>query len=349
MSSEEIDLMDFTEQGGCSAKISPDVLSEILKELPFIKRKELLVGSESCDDAAVWKVNSDTAIIQTTDFFPPLCSDPYTFGQVAASNALSDVYAMGGKAIMALNLVMFPSKKLSLNVLHAILKGGADKVAEAGAVLAGGHTIDDDIPKYGLAVTGIIHPDKIIKNSTASCGDKLILTKAIGTGVALAGARIFKTKGDGYHQALVSMQQLNKYAVSLMQKYEVHSATDITGFGLLGHAYEMALGSGVTIIIHSESINLINGVYDLVDDGCIPGAAFRNLKHIEKSSRFNENLNYNIKMLMCDAQTSGGLLISCDEQNADDLVKELRLAGYYSSTVIGEVISKEHNKTLIIE
>jgi selenide, water dikinase len=338
---KNIDLLESIEQGGCSAKLSPSDLAQVISGLPFLKKKELLVGSETCDDAAVWKINSDTAIIQTTDFFPPLCSDPYTFGQIAAANALSDIYSMGGKAILALNLVMFPAKDMDLSVLRQILLGGAEKVAEAGAVLAGGHTIDDSPPKYGLAVTGIVHPDKIIRNCTAVSGDKLILTKPIGSGVLLAGDKIKETNRHDLEAALNNMKQLNKAASELMNKYCIKCATDITGFGLLGHAYEVAAGSGAILKIETSKIPLLKGAYDLVDFGCIPGASFRNLKHIEMKTEFNDKLDYNLKMLACDAQTSGGLLICCPEKTADSLVQDLIKTGYNSSSIIGEVLPLE--------
>ncbi|MEI8347026.1 MAG: selenide, water dikinase SelD [Pseudomonadota bacterium] len=336
----DIDLLDCTEQGGCSAKISPQQLEELVKNLPFVKDPNLLVGAETHDDAAVWKINEETAIIQTTDFFPPLCSHPYDFGQIAATNALSDVYAMGGEAILALNLVMFPSAKMPLEILQEILRGGADKLKEANVVMAGGHTIDDDIPKYGLAVTGIVHPQKVITNAAARPGDQLILTKPLGTGVMIAGKKIQEIKECDicYQDALKSMKLLNRVGAELMQKFHIRCATDITGFGLLGHALRMAQASDVCFKISSDALPLFNNAYQLVEKGCIPGGAFRNLKFVEKMTKGLSAIDYNLKMLMLDPQTSGGLLICTPPEKAVKLLDELRKNGYPLAQKIGEVI-----------
>ncbi|MCP5046417.1 MAG: selenide, water dikinase SelD [bacterium] len=339
----DIDLLDTVEQGGCSAKLPPHLLAEILKDFSFKPSGQLLVGAETHDDAAVWKINEETAIIQTTDFFPPLCSDPYQFGQIAAANALSDVFAMGGKAILALNLVMFPVERIEPSVLKEILKGGADKVHEAGAVIGGGHTIDDFPPKYGLAVTGIVHPNRVITNNHAAHGDKLVLTKPIGTGTIIAGHRMQETKPNDYNAALETMKQLNLNAAQIMQEHNVRCATDITGFGLLGHALEMAQGSGMTITIQASKVPLLNGAYDLIDIGCIPGAAFRNLKYVEEKTAFGRRVDYNLKMLLLDAQTSGGLLISCSPDTVEQLIEDLKRDGYPNTAIIGDVNQRDES------
>ena len=342
------DLLQTVEQGGCSAKLPAQLLDTIVKGIPVLKRQELLVGTDTHDDAAVWKVNADTAIISTTDFFPPLCSNPYEFGQIAAANALSDVFAMGGVAIMALNLVMFPSSKIDIAVLEEILQGGADKVAEAGAALAGGHSIDDFPPKYGLAVTGTVHPDRIITNSCALPGDILVLAKPIGTGTIIAGHRLGTVSASDYQAALDGMKLLNRKGSAIMRAHGIRCATDITGFGLLGHVYEMAAGSKVTVRLASTSVPLLDGAYGLIDMGCIPGASFRNLRYVDPHVRFADGLDYNLKMLLVDAQTSGGLLIASPPDQAQALMAELREAGYPAAAAIGRVEQKSALQPAVI-
>lgn len=346
---DSFDLLGSVDQGGCSAKIPAHLLKGILKDISRPVSGRLLVGAETHDDAAVWKVNEDTAIIQTTDFFPPLCSDPFEFGQIAAANAVSDVFAMGGQAILALNLVMFPAAKMDIGVLKEILKGGADKINEAGAVLGGGHTIDDFPPKYGLAVTGTVHPLRVITNSGAKDGEVLVLTKPIGTGTIIAGERLKEVSREHYRGAIECMKQLNRDGAVLMQEHNIRCATDITGFGLLGHVLEMAEGSDVVITIHASRVPLLGGAYDLIDMGCIPGAAFRNLKYVEERTLFVESLDYNLKMILLDAQTSGGLLISCKQDTASQLVTGLKEAGYPDAAIIGNVTQrKEESEPVVI-
>lgn len=340
------DLLTTVESGGCSAKLPAGELNELLKTIPMKTSEKLLVGADTHDDASVWKINDETAIIQTTDFFPALCSDPYEFGQIAAANSLSDVYAMGGEAITALNLVMFPSEKIPMTVLQEILKGGADKALEAGVCLTGGHTINDYPPKYGMAVTGTVHPDRIISNAKAEPSDLLLLTKAIGTGVIAAGHKLGEASTTDYQAALESMKQLNMQASGIMQRYNVQCATDITGFGLLGHAYRMAEASGVQLTFNSTEIPLLSGAYDLLELGCIPGACFRNLKFVEKHVEFVQGVDYNRKMMMVDAQTSGGLLICCKPENVDSMKQDLIDCGYQSTTVVGGVSVRENDSYL---
>lgn len=340
------DLLDYVEYGGCSAKLSANELSAALADLPKTLHKNLLVDIETHDDAGVYKINDEYALIQTTDFFPPVCSDPYEFGQIAAANALSDVYAMGGEVLTALNIVAFPAK-VPLEVLKEILRGGIEKIIEAGGTMMGGHTIVDDIPKYGLAVTGWVHPEKIITNAAAKSGDILLLTKPIGTGIIMAGKRIGEIEPDKYQTVLESMKQLNKEGSRIMQKYGARCATDITGFGLLGHALKMAIGSNVTIEIDSKLVPVFEGALDLIELGCIPGACFRNLEYVEKECFFGNTLTTNHKMLMLDAQTSGGLLICCSENKVKEMKDELTQTGYQCTSVIGSV-GKKGNKNLII-
>jgi len=339
----EFDLLNIVEQGGCSSKLPAKELNEALADLPKMTNENLLVDINTHDDAGVYKINDSYALIQTTDFFPPVCSDAYDFGQIAAANALSDVYAMGGQVLTALNITMFPTK-LPMKLLKQILKGGYDKVNEAGGVIAGGHTIEDDIPKYGLAVTGWVHPNKIVTNSQAQPGDILILTKPIGTGITISAKKIGLAPDKTYKNVIKSMKQLNNKAAEIMSKFKVKCATDITGFGLLGHSLKMAQASNVSIKINSASVPEFEKINELIEMGCIPGAAFRNLEFIEKDCVFEKSVDYNNKMLLLDAQTSGGMLISTPKDNVDNLLSDLIEAGYKSSTVIGEIMkSKEKN------
>ncbi|MDX9948100.1 MAG: selenide, water dikinase SelD [Bacteroidales bacterium] len=336
-----VDLLDFSESGGCSAKISPKLLEEFLQYLPFTPDPNILVGIDTHDDAGVYRVNDDLALVFTTDFFPPVCSDPYEFGQIAAANSISDVYAMGATPVIALNLMMFPSARLPLEAYASILRGGSDKAAEAGMRIIGGHTIDDNIPKYGLAVIGYVHPKRIITNSAAESGDLLILTKPIGTGVILAGQKLKMAADEDISEAKTLMKSLNAAAAGVMQKFEVKTATDVTGFGLAGHALKMARAGNVTIEINLEALPLIGGAYRLADEGCIPGAAFRNLDFVEDETFFSDHLDYNLKMLSMDAQTSGGILMSVRENKAEDVVAALREEGMAASVIIGRVVEKE--------
>jgi len=341
----KIDLLSLVEQGGCSAKLSASELNKALAGLPKIKHKNLLVDIDTHDDAGVYKINDDYALVQTTDFFPPVCSDPYDFGQIAAANALSDIYAMGGQVLTVLNIAMFPSN-LSLSILKEILKGGQDKVTEAGGIILGGHTITDDIPKYGLAVTGWVHPDNVITNADAKAGDVLIITKPIGTGVIISAKKNKLVNEDDYAAAVKNMKHLNKGAAEIMMKYSVSSATDVTGFGLLGHTLKMALGSDVSIKLYSGKVPVLKGVMELIDLGIIPGAAFRNLEYAEKDCFFDDTIDYNRKMLLADAQTSGGLLISIAAEKANSLVADLKQAGEAFS-VIGKVIDKAEKSVYV--
>lgn len=337
----KFDLLSTVEYGGCSAKLSPDQLAGILDKLPKVKHENILVDIETHDDAGVYKINDETALIFTTDFFPPICSDAYEFGQIAAANALSDVYAMGGTPIMALNLMMFSSADIPMEVFSDILNGGHDKVSESGAVILGGHTIEDNPPKYGLAVVGTVHPDKLITNSGAKEGDKLILTKPLGIGTVLAGQKMGMSTNNMVERAKREMSLLNKVGAEIMVKHGVKGATDITGFALLGHTMRLAQASKVSLKIHSQKLPLIDGVYELMDEGCIPGAAFRNLRFVQDDVFFKSGCDYNLKMLACDAQTSGGLLMSVPSDKVDVVMKELSDSELHNQArVIGEVIPK---------
>jgi len=333
----KVDLLQMVEYGGCSAKISPKQLEEILKYLPLPKDPNILVDIDTHDDAGVYRVNNELALVLTTDFFPPVCSDPYEFGQIAAANSISDVYAMGGDPVLALNIMMFPAARLPMEAYAEIIRGGYDKATEAGVRIIGGHTLDDFPPKYGLAVVGYVHPEKIITNAGARPGDFLILSKSIGTGIIMAAQRLGMADEDDIAEAKRLMKLLNKTGAEVMKKHGVIGATDITGFGLAGHAFKMALASKVSIAINMENVPMIGNIYSLTDEGCIPGASFRNLEFAEKHLLSAASLDYNLKMIAFDAQTSGGLLMSVSPKIADSVLSDLHAAGLNSSALVGTV------------
>jgi len=277
-----------------------------------------------------------------------VCRDGYEFGQIAAANALSDVYAMGGTPLLVLNLMMFSAVKMPLEVFGEIMKGGHDKVVEAGALVLGGHTIEDYPPKFGLAVVGTVHPDRLITNSGVRAGDVMILTKPLGSGVILAGQRNGMTEESTVQKALDYMKLLNKSGAEVMQQFNLKGATDITGFGLLGHAMRMAEASGVTIRIQSRVLPHYPEAVALLEEGCIPGAAFRNLEFVKESTVFGTSLNYERKMLCCDAQTSGGLLMAVPAGIAEEVLEALKKAGLPESVIIGEALPKS-NRSLYLD
>jgi selenide, water dikinase len=335
------DLLKFVEHGGCSSKIPPKQLEEILRHLPVPVDPDVLVNIDTHDDAGVYRISDELAIVFTTDFFPPVCSEPYEFGQIAAANSINDVYAMGGKPVLALNIMMFPPSELPVEVYGQILKGGFDKAAEAGVKIIGGHTIDDTPPKYGLAVVGFAHPEKLITNAGAKPGDYLILTKPIGSGIILAGHRLGMTSESYLREALECMKLLNKSGAEVMQKYAITGATDITGFGLAGHTLKMARASNVSVNISMNCVPLLTGSLKLVNEGCIPGSAFTNLDYAESDTAFSKDLNYDLKMIAFDAQTSGGLLISAAATRADEMLAELKAIGLSGSAIIGKVSTRK--------
>ncbi|MGL5318384.1 MAG: selenide, water dikinase SelD [Bacteroidales bacterium] len=344
----EFDLLTTVEYGGCSAKLSPKELSNLLQDIPILKDNRILVDIETHDDAGVFLINDSTALIVTTDFFPPVCSRAEDFGEIAAANSLSDVYAMGGTPLLTLNLTMFPSKEIPLEVLKEILLGGQSKINEAGAFTMGGHTIDDYPPKYGLAVVGTVHPDHLITNSGLREGQKLILTKPLGMGVIIAARRMGMASDAAYEAALTQMKLLNKKGAELMQKYHVTGATDVTGFGLAGHLFKMALASGVTAQVYAEQLPLLPEVRELLEEGCIPGGAFRNLDYAQEYVHFAAGVPMELKMAACDPQTSGGLLMGVDADLADALLEELHQSGLHpDAAIIGEILP-QRNKSLYL-
>lgn len=286
----------------------------------------------------MYLLTDETALIQTLDFFTPIVDDPYLFGQIAAANSLSDVYAMGGKPLTAMNIVAFPLCSLGAEVLLAILSGGQQKIAEAGAVMVGGHTIDDDEPKYGLSVTGTAHPSRILTNSGAQPGDALILTKAIGTGILYTAMRaaLFPT---GVAAAATGMAQLNRYAAEAMEKYSVHACTDITGFGLLGHAFEMSSGSGVDMEIDSAAVPLLTDAAAAASMGLVPAGAYANRDYL-KLVAFHPSVAVNLQDILFDPQTSGGLLISMPAGQVESILRDMKDAGVVAAACIGKVKGK---------
>lgn len=310
-----------------------------MSKLPKFKNDKLIVGLETSDDAAVYKINEELAMIQTVDFFTPVVDDPYIFGQVAAANALSDIYAMGGEPVLALNIIGFPNC-LSPDVMAEILKGGASKVMEAGATIAGGHSIEDDEPKYGLCVTGFIHPDKILKNYGAKPGDVLILTKPIGTGIINTAIKAGMASKEIEDEAVKVMVTLNRNSKKVFEKYPISSCTDITGFGLIGHSIEMAESSNVTFEIETKNIPLIKDVIEYAEMGLVPAGSYKNRKYFEGKSSF-ENVKEVYLDLLFDPQTSGGLLISVEECYAEEILKELEQNNETQFALIGKVTEKQ--------
>lgn len=307
--------------GGCGAKIEPDALSGLLTSLPTINDTNLLVGFESSDDAAVYRLSEEQAIVTTVDFFSPMVQDPFLFGKIAAANALSDVYAMGATPITALNVVCFLQNQ-PVEVLKQILQGGALKVQEAGCALVGGHSIYDKEVKYGLSVTGVVHPNKILKNNTPEAGDKLILTKPLGVGIIMAANRVDLASFEATEKATDSMQRLNKYAAEKFKKFNVTACTDITGFGFLSHALEMA-NKEVSLKIECREIPYFDEAYLYAQDFLLTAAGQRNRNHFGKYCSV-DHLPFALQELLFDPQTSGGLLIAVKEDDAQELLKEIQ-------------------------
>ncbi|OAK69098.1 selenide, water dikinase SelD [Lederbergia galactosidilytica] len=337
--SGSVKLTSLSSKGGCGCKIGPADLSEVIRMIPPAKHDpNLLVGLDTSDDAGVYRLTDDLAIVQTLDFFTPIVDDPYAFGQVAATNAISDIYAMGGTPVTALNIVAFPIATLEKNILAEILKGAADKLQEAGVTLVGGHSIDDQEPKFGLAVTGTVHPDKIRTNAGAKAGDRLILTKPIGVGILSSSLKRGLLKDEEIDNLTKVMTTLNKTAAETMAHYDVHACTDVTGFGLLGHASELAKGSEVGLHIKKDQVPVLNRVRELAEQGVIPGGTKNNFAHLEGSVTFPETMDQVDQWILCDAVTSGGLLISVANDDSEALLSDLQQNGV-ESAFIGEVVT----------
>lgn len=321
---EDIKLTKLAKCAGCGAKVGAGVLAKLLDGIKVHNDPNLLVGFDKADDASVYKVSDDLALVQTVDFFPPIDDDPYTFGAIAATNALSDVYAMGGEPKLALNIMAVP-ENLPKEAVHALLRGGYDKVYEAGAIITGGHSILDDEPKYGLAVTGFVHPDKLLKNSGAHAGDVLFLTKPIGIGILTTAAKADLLTEETKAFAKKMMTTLNKSARDVMVKYRVHACTDVTGFGLMGHGLEMAQGSDMEIEIDTSAIDLIPESREFAEWGMLPAGMYRN-RHFAEVSVDVGDVELAVQDMLFDPQTSGGLLIAVHPEDADAMYEELKTA-----------------------
>ena len=319
---DEIKLTKLAKCAGCGAKVGAGVLAQLLEDIKVHTDPNLLVGFDKSDDASVYKVSDDLALVQTVDFFPPIADDPYVFGQIAATNALSDVYAMGGEPKLCLNIMAVP-RDMPKEAVHQLLKGGYDKVYEAGALITGGHSILDDEPKYGLAVTGFVHPDKILTNSGARPGDVLLFTKPLGIGVLTTAAKADMVSKESMDLALRMMTTLNKSARDVMVQYHVHACTDVTGFGMLGHLYEMAQGSDVEITLHVEDIDLIEESLELARMGILPEGMYRNRTFAEHAVDPGET-ELAKQDLLYDPQTAGGLVMAVDPADADALLEALK-------------------------
>lgn len=303
--------------------MGPKALAQVLRRVNFPADPEkLLIGLDKADDAAVYSLTDEIALIQTLDFFTPVVDDPYLFGQIAAANALSDVYAMGGQPILAMNIVGFPSC-LEAEILSQILQGGADKVKEAGASLCGGHTVVDEEPKYGLSVTGTVHPDNLLSNSGIKEGDLILLTKPLGTGVMVSAIKGGFTKSDESNPAVKSMLTLNNTALKYFDQYQINACTDVTGFGLIGHLLEMSENSSLEITIEAPEIPIFEGVRDFAESGLLPAGAYKNRDNYEEFVSESGKRDQTLYELMYDPQTSGGLLISVAEEDAAELLIDL--------------------------
>jgi selenide, water dikinase len=335
MAIAEVRLTQLSHGAGCACKLPAGSLREVLAALPRFEAADLLVGHTALDDAAVWRVSDELAVVQTIDFFTPLVDDPYTFGRIAATNAFSDIYAMGGRPAFALNVVAFP-KTLPMELLGEILRGGADVARTAGAVVAGGHSIDDPEPKYGMAVTGFVHPDEVWTNSGGREGDVLVLSKPIGTGIVTTAVKRGEPDPEVVGAAVTSMTTLNAEAAEIVRAARPHAVTDVTGFGLVGHAREVADGAGLRAEIDFAAVRLLPGVRELIDEGHVPGGTRTNLDLAAGYTEFGAGLSESDRLLACDAQTSGGLLVALPPERAEALPWPVigRLAAGPAGTVL---------------
>ncbi len=343
---EDIKLTKLAKCAGCGAKVGAGVLAKLLDGIRVHNDPNLLVGFDKSDDASVYKISDELALVQTVDFFPPIDDDPYTFGQIAATNALSDVYAMGGEPKLALNIMAVP-ESLPKEAVHALLRGGYDKVYEAGAIITGGHSILDDEPKYGLAVTGFVHPDNLLKNCGAQPGDVLFLTKPLGIGILTTAAKANLLTPELADFARRMMTTLNKGARDVMVKYRVHACTDVTGFGLMGHGLEMAQGSNVELVVETDGIDLIPEAREFASWGLLPAGMYRN-RHFAEASVDVGEVELAVQDMLFDPQTSGGLLMAVHPDDAEALFAELKNA-VPSAQKIGYAREYQGGKWIILK
>jgi selenium donor protein len=343
----DIKLTHFTQGLGCACKLRPQALEQVLADLPVPDDAQVLVGLNTADDAAVYKLQDDTAIVQTVDFFTPIVDDPYHFGVIAAANAFSDIYAMGGRPVFALNIVGFPSNRLPMEILREILKGAQDKAKEAGVSIIGGHTVDDNEPKFGLAVTGLIHPEKILTNANAKPGDVLILTKPLGLGIIATAIKRGMVDKQTIEEAIGIMSTLNRKAADIMSEFKVNACTDITGFGLLGHLKEMVKASGVDAEVYAEKVPVIERAKDFITANVIPGGTLNNLDYVSACVEWPQEISRAIKIILCDAQTSGGLLISIPSNAGAKLEQALRVNNIAAASIVGQITCVGDGKIVV--
>ena len=346
-----IKLTSYSSGAGWACKINPKDLGEILEKL---NKTELLLnenvkGYQTSDDCSIYPIDDQNLLIQSVDFFTPIVDDPYDFGRIAAANSFSDIYAMGGKPIFALNITCFPTDDLPLEVLHQILKGGQDVANDAGAPILGGHSIKDKEPKYGMVVTGLVKKEQLVRNDNAQAGDCLILTKPIGTGIISTAIKRGNAKEDDVNNIVKIMTDSNAKAANAMNQVGVNSCTDVTGYGLLGHLKEMCESSKVTANINFEKIPLIENMINFAKKDIIPGGTKRNFEYLNPYINFKSKIPMFKKLIMCDAQTSGGLLISVSKQNTDLLIEELKKQQCLATSIIGNITEKESDHLINIQ
>ncbi len=339
MATPPLKLTSLSNCAGCAAKLRPDLLAELLAGLPNVHAKDALVGFETSDDAAVYRLTRDLAVVSTVDFFPPVLDDPFAFGQIAAANAMSDIWAMGARPLFALNLVAFP-KELPTRILKAILAGGASKAAEAGIPILGGHSVQSPEPKYGMAVTGVVHPKKLLTNAGAKVGDVLLLTKPLGTGIATTALKRGLAPRALVRRVTTQMATLNKAAGEVFASgtFPVHALTDVTGFGLLGHALELARGAKKRVVLELERVPLLPGIAALAAEGVVPGGTKTNLAHAGRFVRFPAGLPEAIRHVLADAQTNGGLLAAVPAPHVARALRALEKKGV-EAWAIGRVVA----------
>ena len=323
--------------------MAPAVLDEIVSGIPKFSDPNMLVGTETADDAGVYRLSDDIAIINTVDYFTPIVDDPYTFGAIAVTNSLSDVYSMGGVPRTALNIVLW-DKTLPTSALGDILRGGAETLQKAGCTLVGGHSVEAPELMYGTAVTGVVHPDQFVRNCDARVGDALVLSKPLGVGILATAAKFDKIRFDQLQPAIDGMTLLNNGAGEVLREFGAHAATDITGFGLLGHAHEMAEGSGLAIEIHADSVPALDLVLEQIADGIHTAACGTNKEYLGDAIAFDDSVTPEWRQLLMEAETSGGLLLSVDPSQADDVVDALKLKGCAQAAVVGRVIEGESGR-----
>jgi len=345
----DLPLTRFVENAGCASKINQEDLKKALSGLPSPLDPNVLVSADTCDDAGVYKLDEERALVQTVDVFTPVVDDPYLFGQIAAANSVSDVYAMGGRPLTALSVLAFPVEQAGPRLMNKMMQGGIDKLREAGAVLIGGHSIKDKEVKFGFAVTGLVHPSRIITNAKAKPGDVLILTKPIGTGTISFAHQLGKSKPEWMEAIGRSMATLNKAAAEVMIEAGVETATDVTGFGLMGHLVEMAVQSGVSVEVWPEAVPLFDGVRECIRQEFVSGAIERNSEYAAKFVTRDPAVDPDLETILYDPQTSGGMLMSVDPAKAEDVLRRLRERGVETAAVIGRVCEKGEGRILLVK